>query len=119
MREARALINNAAVIESTFQELGRGFATCFRYEDMSDPEQAHRVARFIAPDDNTAQLLEEKMLENVKPRSASESSPQQPLPGSKKPSNPAMEWTRQEVGFGSVEWFCFVFPPSSPPSFVR
>ncbi|CAM9172629.1 unnamed protein product [Ectocarpus sp. 8 AP-2014] len=89
MRESRALINNAAVVESTFQELGPGFATCFRYESMSDPEQTHRVARFIAPDDDTAQHLEEKMLENVKPGSAS------PRPESK-PSNPTMEWTKQQ-----------------------
>lgn len=112
MREARVLINNAAVVESIFQELGPGFATCFRYESMSDPEQTHRVARFIAPDDVTAQHLEEKMLENVKPRSASAS-----RPGSK-PSNPTMEWAPQQVGLVFFFFLSFFVGFFSSPRLV-
>lgn len=68
MRESRILVNNAAVVESMFRELGPGFTTCFRYEDMSDPSQANRVATFVAPTKYVAQRLANKMLENAKPR---------------------------------------------------
>ena len=68
MRESRILLNNAAVVESIFRELDPAFTACFRYEDMSDPGQAGRVARFIAPTDYVAERLEKKMLENVRPR---------------------------------------------------
>lgn len=72
MRESRILLNNAAVVESIFRELGPGFTTCFRYEDMADPAQAARVSKFLAPTDYVAERLEEKMLDNVRPRSAAE-----------------------------------------------
>ncbi len=69
MMESRILLNNAAVIESTFGELGPGFTTCFRYEDMEDPAQAARVAQFAAPNNFTAECLSTKMLSKVKIRS--------------------------------------------------
>lgn len=68
MKEARLLLNNAAVIESTFQELDPGFTTCFRYEDIQDPAQAARVAQFLAPNDFVAEKLSTKMLAKVKLR---------------------------------------------------
>jgi len=69
MQESRVLLNNAAVVESIFQELGPGFTTCFRYEDMEDPAQAARVARFAAPNDYIAEHLSRNMLYKVKIRS--------------------------------------------------
>eukprot|EP00903_Cladosiphon_okamuranus_P013988 g13009.t1 len=69
MRESRILLNNAAVVESIFRELGPGFTTCFRYEDMADPAQAARVAKFVAPTDYVAERLSNKMLDNVRPKS--------------------------------------------------
>lgn len=47
--EARVLINNAAVIESSLQELAPSFVTCFSYNRISDPDQANRVAEFVMP----------------------------------------------------------------------
>ncbi|CAN0583647.1 unnamed protein product, partial [Laminaria digitata] len=66
MKEARVLITNAAVVDSTFQELGPGFTTCLRYENITDPTQASRVAQFIAPTNESAQLLSQTMLATVK-----------------------------------------------------
>lgn len=75
MRESRILLNNAAVVESTFRELGPGFTTCFRYEDMPDPAQAARVAQFVAPTEYVAQRLEKKMLANVRIKSPPDGAP--------------------------------------------
>lgn len=72
MRESHILLNNAAVVESYFQELGPGFTTCFRYEDMSDPDQAARVARFVSPTEILATFLAAKMLAGVKTRPPAE-----------------------------------------------
>lgn len=69
MKESRNLLNNAAVVESMFREVGPGFATCFRYEDMADPLQAFRVAKFVAPTNYAAERLSSKMLSAVKIRS--------------------------------------------------
>ncbi|CAM9115645.1 unnamed protein product, partial [Hapterophycus canaliculatus] len=66
MKESRTLMNNAAVVESIFRELGPGFATCFRYEDMADPAQAMRVARFVSPTEYAAQRLSAVMLAAIK-----------------------------------------------------
>lgn len=72
MRESRILLNNAAVVESIFRELGPGFTTCFRYEDMSDRAQATRVAHFVAPTEYIAESLARKMLFNVRQRPQAE-----------------------------------------------
>ncbi|CAM9553921.1 unnamed protein product [Scytosiphon promiscuus] len=66
MKESRNLINNAAVVESIFREVGPGFSTCFRYEDMANPTQASRVASFVAPTNYAAQRLSSKMLGAVR-----------------------------------------------------
>lgn len=66
MKEARVLLANAAVVESTFHELDPGFSTCFRYENMTDPSQASRVAEFVAPTEHIAQRLAQTMVAFVK-----------------------------------------------------
>lgn len=73
MRESRILLNNAAVIESTFRELDPRFTTCFRYEDIANPDQASRVAHFVAPTETIAQRIGKKMLANVQVKSSPES----------------------------------------------
>ena len=66
MKEARVLITNAAVVDSTFQELGPGFTTCLQYENITDQAQASRVAQFVAPTNHSAQVLSRTMLATVK-----------------------------------------------------
>lgn len=62
MKEARILINNAAVVESTFQEVDLGYTTCLCFEDLADAGQASRVAEFISPTENVAEKVAHKML---------------------------------------------------------
>ena len=59
-------MTNAAVVDSMFQELGPGFTTCLRYENITDPVQASDVAQFVAPTNESAQLLSTAMLATVK-----------------------------------------------------
>lgn len=101
MRESRILLNNAAVLESTFRELDPAFTTCFRYEDMADPDQAARVSQFVAPTDYVAQRLGKKMLANVKIR---------PSGGGAPGSITRVQWEQQrrEVGTGFSENMVFL-----------
>lgn len=66
MLEARILLANAAVVESLFREVGPEFTTCFRYDNMSDPSQAARVSRFVAPTEYAASRLANIMVDAVK-----------------------------------------------------
>lgn len=63
--EARILINNAAVIDSTLRELHPSFVSCFSYEMSCDPAQAARLADFIAPTHTVAMKLAKTLLEAV------------------------------------------------------
>lgn len=73
MKEARILLTNAAVVDSTFEEIGPDFTTCFRYENMSDPLQAARVSEFVSPNNVTAKRLTDTMLWTAKTPSQTKS----------------------------------------------
>ncbi|CAM9451489.1 unnamed protein product [Ectocarpus sp. 4 AP-2014] len=73
IRESRILLNNLAVVHSTFQELDPAFTTCFRYGEMADPAQAARVAGFLAPNNHTAEKVADQILSHVKIKSPPES----------------------------------------------
>lgn len=73
MLESRNLMVNADVVMSTFQELDPAFVTCFRYENISDPEQARRVADFAAPTEHISDRFMNGMLAAVRPKSKKKS----------------------------------------------
>ncbi|CAM9485768.1 unnamed protein product [Scytosiphon promiscuus] len=70
--EARVLINNAAVVDSSLHELHPDFVTCFSYDMIADPAQASRVARFAVPTEKVAASLEKTLLETVRVRPLTE-----------------------------------------------
>lgn len=65
MMESRVLLTNADVVYSTFREIDPAFVTCFHYDNISDPDQATRVAKFCAPTDYAAQRFAKQMLASV------------------------------------------------------
>ncbi|CAM9772841.1 unnamed protein product [Ectocarpus fasciculatus] len=71
IRESRILLNNLAVVHSTFQEMDPAFTTCFRYGEMANPAQASRVAGFLAPNNHTAENLAGQILSHVKTKKKS------------------------------------------------
>lgn len=81
VHEARILINNAAVIDSTLRELDPSFVTCFSYEMSCDPIQASRVADFIAPTEPVAAKLANILLEAVNVESPSKRKDQEDTEG--------------------------------------
>lgn len=63
--EARTLLADADVISSTFRELDPGFTSCFYFGDLASKEQADRVARFLAPTEDVAMQLSDRMIQSV------------------------------------------------------
>lgn len=63
--EARILMNNAAVVDSFFHELHPDFTTCFWYENIADPVQASRVARFVMPTKEGAANFSQTLLDSA------------------------------------------------------
>lgn len=57
---------NADVISSTFRELDPGFVSCFYYRDIASKDQADRVARFVAPTENMAGQMSDRMIQSAK-----------------------------------------------------
>lgn len=53
------------MIDSYFHELQPDFITCFRYENISDPVQALRVARFVTPTEEGAANFSQTLIDSV------------------------------------------------------
>lgn len=66
MNYMRVLFTDIAVMHSGLAELGPGFVVCHDYGALGDAEQTNRVANFIAPNAELANMIDVALTFSVK-----------------------------------------------------
>ncbi|CAN0205727.1 unnamed protein product [Scytosiphon promiscuus] len=61
----KILFTDMSVVHSSLGELDPAFVVCHDYEALGDPSQASRIANFISPNDDMAQLIESSLMETA------------------------------------------------------
>lgn len=61
----RILFTDIAVLQSFLSELGPGLVVCHDWDYLGDKDQASKVAAFISPNDEVAQMVESSLVETA------------------------------------------------------
>lgn len=68
MMYMRVLFTDIAAMHSGLTELGPGFVVCHDFGELGDAEQATRIAEFIAPNMEVANMTSDALLGSTKRR---------------------------------------------------
>lgn len=65
MKYMRILFTDIAVMHSGLTELGPGFVVCHDFGKLGDVEQTTRIAKFISPNEQVANMTADALLATV------------------------------------------------------
>ncbi|CAN0296464.1 unnamed protein product [Scytosiphon promiscuus] len=61
----KILFTDMSVVHSSLGELDPAFVVCHDYDALGDPSQASRIANFISPNEEMAQLIESSLMDSA------------------------------------------------------